>query len=253
MENKKPLSNEEKTTDEELDNLFSNRDFYESEKVRLNLVNRDPLESISPNDLNLFIYYDEKYLRESQNNYELNNFVCFLETYFDKELVKETINKYQVGTSTCWKGASVFWQIDMQGRICGGNIMNYTGHHEESIGVDEKLYFESIQSHLYKKGVFDYGFSQKPVFFGEHLLQDNKKPIAIVESEKIAIVASILYPNFIWIATSHNIDIKYVRKEVLIDRDITLCPNNDNLQSWYKIAFLYELKISSIVIDRYIL
>ena len=44
-----------------------------------------------------------------------------------------------------------------------------------------------------------HNFSLKQCFFGEHLLNEYK-PIAIVESEKTAIIASAYIPKFNWIA-----------------------------------------------------
>ena len=47
----------------------------------------------------------------------------------------------------------------------------------------------------------DSTFNLQQCFFGEHILQDEPlKPVAIVESEKTAIVASLYLPKFIWLA-----------------------------------------------------
>ena len=234
-------------TQHEIKNLFSDDDFLPWEEGRFEFIDREPLGSILPNDSGLYDYYEEKYLRESRSNYELNNFVPALELIYDKKLVKETINKYKVGTSKSWKGASVFWYIDTQGKICGGEIKNYTNLWEKSMGFNDTPYFDTIQSQLYKKGMIDKKFRQKSVFFGEHLILDKKKPIAIVESERTAIVASMEYPNYTWLATGHNTDLDYDRMKILIGRDITLCPNNDNFNLWYEKDVSYEIKISLLV------
>lgn len=36
---------------------------------------------------------------------------------------------------------------------------------------------------------------------GAHLVSHSDKPIAIVENEKTAVIISIFYPDFIWLAT----------------------------------------------------
>jgi hypothetical protein len=43
-------------------------------------------------------------------------------------------------------------------------------------------------------------FQLSQCLFGEHLLKDTETPVAIVESEKTAIIASCYYPEFIWLA-----------------------------------------------------
>lgn len=46
------------------------------------------------------------------------------------------------------------------------------------------------------------GYNLKQCFFGEHLLSEDKsRPVALVESEKTAIIASYYLPQFLWIAS----------------------------------------------------
>ncbi len=45
-------------------------------------------------------------------------------------------------------------------------------------------------------------YNLKQCFFGEHLLSEDKsRPVALVESEKTALVASYYLPQFLWIAS----------------------------------------------------
>jgi hypothetical protein len=67
-------------------------------------------------------------------------------------------------------------------------------------------------------------FELKQCLFGEHLLIDKCKPVAIVESEKTAIISSIYLPQFIWLAfggIGFNID----KCSILKGRTVTLFPD----------------------------
>lgn len=68
-------------------------------------------------------------------------------------------------------------------------------------------------------------------YFGEKLIRDAnlKSKIGIVESEKTAIVCSIIYPEFIWIATGSKNNLNLKRFSPLLGYDCTLFPDRDGL------------------------
>ena len=132
--------------------------------------------------------------------YDINR----LYRYFTKVMGKENVDKlfslYRVGTSRRWGGATVFWQIDRNSNVRAGKIMGYdavTGHRIKE-PFNQVSWVHSVRK------VQD--FRMKQCLFGEHLLSDNSavmsaKPVAIVESEKTALVAAHFIPDFIWLAT----------------------------------------------------
>ena len=73
----------------------------------------------------------------------------------------------------------------------------------------------------------DYNF--KNCFFGQHLIyQQPDKPIAIVESEKTAIIASFFMPQYNWLATGGSSGCKwreYQVYNVLQGKEIVLFPD----------------------------
>ena len=74
-------------------------------------------------------------------------------------------------------------------------------------------------------------FNLQQCLFGEHLLIDKTKPVAIVESEKTAIISSIYFPQFIWLAfggIGFNID----KCNVLKGRTVTLFPDLNGFEKW---------------------
>lgn len=68
--------------------------------------------------------------------------------------------------------------------------------------------------------------------FGEHLLCGNSKPIAIVESEKTAIIASQYAPGFIWLATGGLSNLAPDRCKALTGRKVFLFPDLGAYDKW---------------------
>lgn len=67
--------------------------------------------------------------------------------------------------------------------------------------------------------------------FGDHLLQDNPTAaVCVVESEKTAIVASIVYPSRLWIAVGSKNNLKPERCAPYRGREIIIYPDRDNIK-----------------------
>ncbi len=146
---------------------------------------------------------------------ENNHFIKFLINLFGVEIANELISRFFIGTSKYWNGATAFWQIDTQGKVRTGKIMLYcpsTGKRQKDFTFVHKLIKQPE-------------FGLKQCFFGEHLLIDETKPVAIVESEKTAVIASVYLPQFIWVASSglHGLNIDKCR--ILKGRTVTLFPD----------------------------
>lgn len=144
-------------------------------------------------------YIDTRVFEKSLRKHDNNNFVVWLKSLdIGEATVNELIKKYRVGTSKHWQGATVFWQIDKAGKIRTGKIMLYNKETGKRV---KKPYVHVTWLHSVLK-LKD--FNLKQCFFGEHLLalpENQNKPVAIVESEKTAIVATAYFPKYVWIAT----------------------------------------------------
>jgi hypothetical protein len=66
--------------------------------------------------------------KASLGNHEPNHFIKFLLNLFPVDIVKSLISAYFIGTAKYWPGATVFWQIDLSGRIRTGKIMLYDAY-----------------------------------------------------------------------------------------------------------------------------
>ena len=89
-------------------------------------------------------------------------------------------------------------------------------------------------------------------FFGEHLLaQHPTMSVAIVESEKTAIIASHFIPNFIWLATGgmHGC-LNQIAVKVLGGRDIILFPDLGATDKWKSKIPLLQSVCKRVVISN---
>jgi hypothetical protein len=173
-----------------------------------------------------------------------NKFVRFLNSLFDSEIVEKLINTYHIGTSKHWNGATVFWQIDIQGNIRTGKVMLYddTGHRVK----EPYNHINWVHSLLYNE------YNLEQCLFGEHLLRDDKTiPVAIVESEKTAIISSAYFPEFIWLAAGAKSNLKPQRCKSLIGRKVTLFPDLGAYQDWQekaeKLSYFCDISVSDLL------
>jgi hypothetical protein len=164
--------------------------------------------------------------KASLKSYDENNFIKFLINLFGNDVTSELISKYFIGTSKHWNVATVFWQIDFNGKIRTGKIMLY----DAITGKRIKEPFNHIQ--WVHKVIKQPEFTLQQCLFGEHLLHDKTKPVAIVESEKTAIIASVYLTQFIWVAAGSLTNLNAERCSILKGRSVTLFPDLKGFDKW---------------------
>lgn len=139
-------------------------------------------------------FVDKEILIKSMHNSKshLNQFINGLYSVFGEEATNDAIERYFVGTNK--SGYTVFWYVDKNNNVTSAKVMSYRQFSKENpIKRDKSIppYFQFKTSDNYY-----------PCLFGEHLILDNPKAdINIVEAEKTAIIASIIYPDSVWLAT----------------------------------------------------
>ena len=161
-------------------------------------------------------------LKKSLSNYEKNKFVQWLIGVVGETQTSEAVERYFVGTLL--NGGTCFWQIDLQGRIRTGKIITYDedGHRRKDV-------MPPVQ---WVHSVLKPNFNLSQCLFGEHLLSDATKKVAIVESEKTAIIASIYLPNMIWLACGGSEGLNSDRCNVLRGRNVILFPDSVQYEKW---------------------
>lgn len=167
-------------------------------------------------------------LLQTLANYDHNNFVQFLNNLFPNcldEIQRIICKRYLIGTFPNDYGAyTCFPYIDRQRRICKAKLIRF----DRKTGKRLKGEFDTSSLSAKVK----LGKNYKQIFFGEHLLSNNQKPVAIVEAEKTAVIASICIPEFIWLAIGSKQSLKAGKLKRLGQRKIVLYPDADGFARW---------------------
>jgi hypothetical protein len=189
---------------------------YESREYRRSSLDYSP----PPKPEAIFI--PKEWFKRSQTGYRFNHFVTFLTTLFDRKTVTDLIQSYHLGTSKSVQGGCIFYQVDLQGNIRRGKIIVYNARTGRRGRID------SVHNQL------NINRSHYPEwrFLGEHLLYQTDKPVAIVESEKTAIIASVYLPEFLWLATGTISTLKPEYARSLKGRHVTLFPDIGAYSKW---------------------
>ncbi len=158
--------------------------------------------------------------------FETNYFVQFLINLFGVEVASLLVSRYFIATSKYWNGATVFWQIDTQGKVRTGKIMLYS----PTTGKRVKEPYNHIN--WVHKALKQPEFELRQCLFGSHLLIDKTKPVAIVESEKTAVIASVYLPQFIWVAVGSLTNLNAEKCSILKGRTVALFPDLNGFNKW---------------------
>ena len=168
-------------------------------------------------------------LKEPKNASLIN----FLEYKYGETETNKVISKYQLGAV---KNDVVFWQIDTSNRVRTGKIMKYdptTGKRLKGAPPTNIIW---AHKHFYNEG-----FNYVQCLFGENLIYGNNHTIAVVESEKTAIISSLYFPDKIWVATGGIGNFKQI--EALKGRNVILYPDTGCYEIWRDKAYLYRNKM----------
>ena len=168
-----------------------------------------------------------------------SHLITFLRTMFDPVIIEGLIDDYRIGVTR--HRDTIFFQIDVKGRCRTGKIMKYdpeTGHRIKDENVPGRITW--VHSLMKKLGQLPESWELSQCLFGEHLLAEYPdKPVALVESEKTAVICAGLMPKFIWLATGGKSQIND-RLLVLKGRKVVAYPDVDGFQEWTEKLAKYE-------------
>ena len=157
------------------------------------------------------------------------NLFAYFEKLFHKDVAKQVCETYHIGANKY--GDTVFWQVAVNGEVRQSKVIRYdpqTGKRNKTTGVN----------FVGKKILASSDANLRQCFFGEHLLSvkgNESKKIGIVESEKTAAIASVYYPDKIWLATGGKNGCKFTESnvcKVLVGRKVVLFPDANQYDYW---------------------
>jgi hypothetical protein len=177
-------------------------------------------------------YHNRIVLQQFCNTKKQSNFITYLLQHFEMENVLQAIKMYHICTTNYWKNATVFWQIDTKNVIRGGKIMLYNCNTGKRI----KEPFNHV-SWIHKQLKLNTYILQQ-CLFGLHNTTRIEKvsTICIVESEKTAVIMSIISPNFLWLATGSKTGFKEEMLQPIKEYSLIAYPDKTEYNNWYKVS-----------------
>lgn len=191
-----------------------------------------------------------------------SHLVTWLRTKFPREQVDAALKRYHVGGTP--DGATLWWQIDEQGRVHTGKAMQYnplTGHRVKEQGfpvnwahrmrrygepselvVPQCLFGFSLLNTEHTVLTTDYTDFSDSLHDGSSTPQEENpcnprnpwsEKIGVVESEKTAIIMSLIKPDTVWLATGGKANFKESMLAPLIGLEVAVYPDADALHDWY--------------------
>jgi hypothetical protein len=171
-------------------------------------------------------------LKKSINLSLKNNFLDYLRSIIPPKQVKQLVKIYNIGSFNQFNtGTTIFWQVDNNNRIRTGKLITYNPKTGKRV---KKIYPPTGWIH---NVMFPKDFNLRQCLFGEHLLKHYPNmPVAIVESEKTAIIASVKLPEYLWLATGSMTEFKTSKLKILEGRRVVAFPDLGGYSYWQKKA-----------------
>lgn len=160
-----------------------------------------------------------------------NSLMRYLNKFFPEKELERITADYFLGCTK--KGEIIFPQVDSQGRCRTGKVMQYgeDGHRTKRSECDAVDWLHARLMRQRGKSTSDYHLRQ--CLFGEHLL--TKYPdriICLTEGEKSAVIASLFFPQFVWVSCGGKFGLKPETCKSLAGRDVIVYADADAVEDW---------------------
>ena len=182
-----------------------------------------------------------------------NHLISYLKTMIPSSAIDRIIADYRLASTP--DQAIIFLQIDKAGQCRTGKIMQYnpaTGHRIKDPNKPGRINW--LHSILKRRKQLSPNWQLTQCLFGEHLLpQHQDKTVALVESEKTAIICSAMMPQYLWLATGGKSGLTAERLASLKGRKIIVFPDIDAFKDWQQKIFTFphiDIRISRLLEDN---
>jgi hypothetical protein len=173
------------------------------------------------------------YVERTQNRDEENYFISHLLNLFSFDKVQEAVNMYYIGTSIdkekrVWNKAPIFWQIDDKQQVRTGKILPYYRGKFNRLKINGEPIIDFIHAKMKRKGIPILSENEKidQCLFGLHLAPSQPhKTVAAVESEKTAVIMSLILPEYLWLSFGGLNNIFQLNTPILQGRKIVVFPD----------------------------
>ena len=147
-----------------------------------------------------------------------------------KDKAEKAFELYNV--TTMYGDWCVFWQVAKDGSIRAGKAIRYVSGHRDKAQVPPVKWLHKDKA----LKSFYTGEALEQCFFGEHLLTEGCK-VAVVESEKTALLMSAIRGDYVWLAAGGSCNLQNPTKNKVLDGyDVTVFPDNGMFVKWRQIA-----------------
>ena len=182
-----------------------------------------------------------------------NHLITYLKTMIPSSAIDRIITDYRLASTPDL--AIIFLQIDQDNQCRTGKIMQYnpaTGHRIKDPNKPGRINW--LHSVLKRRKQLPPDWQLTQCLFGEHLLpQHQDKTVALVESEKTAIICSAMMPQYLWLATGGKSGLTSERLNSLKGRKIIVFPDIDAFKDWQQKIFTFphlDIRISRLLEDN---
>ena len=215
--------------------------------------------------------------QQCQREFARNGLYEYLRFTFGLDKAEQAFIGYRLGTSRRWRYlgylATCLPQFDINGNLRQVKVMPFDAMNGRRVKANQSCEFWNSKSRVYQStvagedktyfagkhlarmtGISDPQLQQ--CFFGEHLLNAfPEKKIALVEGESTAIVCSLIWPEYSWLATGGSNGCGWDKPEkftALAGRKVVLWPDTGKLIEWSQKADSLRPLVASLLVSDYV-